>query len=825
MSIEAAIITQARPIMLANRIETLFQMEAGKGSQFRIEPVPVALEPPFEPLLVAPRAHPLPVNRDAVLNPEDLVPLEIWIDPRHNLDWFRAERFLKQLQLLHHRAIFQITGNCDRLAFHLIVHRSDQPILQAVFRGELDKSAQVTQARESPFSPVLPEGLSGLVFRDYLPPSPYSHLFTRPEEFHASPLESLLTSFMNLPAEGLGFFQVVFEPVAPDHDWHRNIQTLLDLEYFQKLIGGHHLLLKMAQQGPSGDLRNLAGMLQTKAHPDKPLFAAALRVGYLGVSVESSDRLDSLTGFTGLWRHGGRPLSFLDEREYRAVLSDNQIQAMLTQGLCHRSGFLVNSWELTGLVHLPPLTSVLDRGRPRMAAMSLLDPLVPQRGALAVGTPVGVCDLSGVRQVICIPEDCRSRHLHLLARAGMGKSTTMEHMILHDVAQGQGVAVLDPHGDLVENLLDHLPESAVGRVIYLDPGDPEFVPLWNPLQLIPGQDPGRTADDLVGAFKSIVEGWGDRMENLLRQAFFALLHLPGSTLLEVTELLQSRPEPRDRLRHLVLPLLDNVTAQDFWQYQYANYAKSDFGPPLHKLSKLLVGRTLALMLSQPHSAFSFRRIMDEGQILLVNLAHLGSETRNLLGALILSLLYETALGRSDCLPADRKPFHLFADEVHRFLTGALEDLIIETRKYNVSLTLAHQYLHQFDSRKIDALTCIGSSILYNMDARDAQYLIKDLQGRVTVEDLVNLERGEAIFRCGSEIVRIRTPKPVTPSGPSARRAILENSHRLYYRPIEVVQEWVRRRADRWQSKFNTLGLEPQGNPDFKAEDFTYDEFD
>ena len=181
----------------------------------------------------------------------------------------------------------------------------------------------------------------------------------------------------------------------------------------------------------------------------------------------------------------------------------------------------------------------------------------------------------------------------------MGKSTTEEHMILDDIEKGDGVAVLDPHGDMVERLLCLIPEKHVERVIYFNPADPDWVPLWNPLDRIPGQEIGRTANDLVTAIKSFVEsgGWGDRLENILRNMIFGLLHLPGGTFLDISNLLHNKSQPNEIVVREILKVIDNQTARQFWEQDYKGYGKNELSPPINKLSKLLISGSISLMLS------------------------------------------------------------------------------------------------------------------------------------------------------------------------------------------------------------------------------------
>ena len=494
---------------------------------------------------------------------------------------------------------------------------------------------------------------------------------------------------------------------------------------------------------------------------------------------------------------------------------------MFQLGLTHRPGFLVNSWELTGPVHIPP-AKILEHRQIPFATLNILPVRNPD---LTKGTPIGVCHYTGQEIPICIPSHLRARHTHLIGRPGMGKSTLEEHMILDDIRKGVGVAVLDPHGDLVERLLCQIPESHIDRVIYMNPGDPEWAPIWNPLHTFPGQDIGRTADNIVGALKSIVTGWGDRLEHLLRHAIYALMQLPQSSMLDISNLLRNKSKDAEIIRQEILQRVDNEVARSFWLNDFQRYGKDDLGPCQNKLSKLLLSGIVSLMLSQPDSLFNFRQIMDDSMILLVNLSSVGSQIRDTLGSFILSLFHLTALCRADTPPEQRKLFQLYCDEAHRFLTDAVEDLIAETRKYNVGLTLAHQYLSQFGQKKTDALSSVGASIIFGVDARDAQYLLKDLRGEITREDLTNLDIGEAIARIGNEIVKIKTVQAHSNLNKKTMEKIITHSHQKYYKPVKQIQELLREKQRRIEPVISTMNtILKKSQSEGEIEEFVYDEF-
>jgi hypothetical protein len=174
--------------------------------------------------------------------------------------------------------------------------------------------------------------------------------------------------------------------------------------------------------------------------------------------------------------------------------------------------------------------------------------------------------------------------------------------------------------------------------------------------------------------------------------------------------------------------------------------------------------------------------------------------------------------------ADRKQFHIHCDEAHRFLTDTLEDLIAETRKYGVSLSLAHQYMSQFSQKKTDAFSSVGSTIIFNVDSRDAHYLTKDLRGLVEVDDLISLKLYSAIARIGTDIVRLETRPPLSIPNPNFRDRIIKESRKNYYKPVQEVQKWIRRRGDRWRQPFTPLVPAASEEPDGGVEELVYDEF-
>jgi hypothetical protein len=791
--------------MVNTHARLLFDLEVSKGCEGIILPNPVALEPDFWPINLPKDIIALKDRRRWVFEPppkqQELTRYQVWLSPDQPFNWDCLELFVKQLSLVSNRVGLEITGNQKRIFITLLCHRSDIPLITTAFLSKL-KFCRLSVAAEQLVFNAEAKFWDSISFYDYFTPPPYSHLLTTPAELHATPYEALVTAIANILPPAVGIYQVLFQPVSAVNNWHRNVEILTDLEYKIKLLSSIGPAQRYEQQVPSGDIHQMAGDVDTKAHNDKPFYSAVFRIAVVGADDNKHNYLQSLKVFSGLFQHGGRPLNFITDTQYNSVLSPEQIRQMFILGLTYRPGSLLNSAELTGLVHFPEVdvTDQLD------AEIDIVETLmITTDDGLSHGTPIGKTSIAGQERTICIPDRVRMRHIHLIGSMDMGKSLLLKNMALHDIMRGHGVAVIDPHGDLVKELLCLINEDAIARVMLFDPGNPDWIPLWNPMHNVQHQDKGRITDDLIGVLKSFVTGWGDRMEHLFRQSFLGLLHLPSSSLRDVYDILSNSNEVK-KIRELVLQTVQNEICRQFWKDEIDKYKPDELGPPKNKLSKLLLSSTSAsLMLSQPLNRFNFRHIMDDSMIFLADLsANLGTEVKEILGGFILALLCITALSRSDIPKEERQPFHLYIDEAHHFVTDKLESIIAETRKFNVSLILAHQYLGQFDVKKIGALGTVGTTIVFKVDSKDAAHLSKDFKKEVEVTDFIELEQGDAIVRCDNEIVKIKTLGPPVEPEKNFRDRIIAESRKKYYMSAAEVRRIIAQRTERTKTPFAPL---------------------
>ncbi len=825
MSFEKAIVPHVTYSIVSARTQEIIGNILSMGCLPHISGQLLALEPRFPSIWkkgFTQMDSNLEILEDAI-PASDLVRLKIWISQEHQFDWPKAEQFIKMLQSTTHRIGFEFMGNAEEIIITILCAKSDLPIINSAFKSSFIHS-EISTELCCPFENIPAEKWLNIKFRDYFPHKPFYNLLTQPPELKLSPLLSVILSLGDIEPPLIGFSQVLFQPVSPLNDFHRLVELLLDIEYQNKLLCGGHSN-QFAQQVPDSTLQGVSQHIESKAHNDKPFFSTVWRIGVIGGESDSQRQslLNSIAIVANLFQHGGRPLQYIDQDSYLQQMSHEKIQEMFIKGLTYRTGFLLNSYELSGIVHLPTLNT--DH-HPNMS-IKLLEKLPPLNSELLSGICIGTNSYAGKTCDVCIPNSLRIRGIHLLGKPGTYKTTTLIHIILNDIRNGHGVAVIDPHGDLIEDLLFLLDQDDIKNIIYLDPGDPDFVPILNPLKNNNSLDVGRMTNIILKAIYSSLDkrAWGDRTEHILRNILYPLIasNDENTTILTASKLLHNKFNQSKALRKTLLPGIDNQTVQMFWLQEYFKLNK-ELDAPINKLSKWLISGTVALMLSQPDSYFDFKQIMDSGKILLVNLANIDSLSKSVLGRFIIALIHLNAVNRSNIPPSERKPFHLFLDESHLFISESIEQIISETRKFNLSINVANQYKTQFDHKLSDALSTIGTSILFNCNVNDANYYLKDLQGKVSVKDLITLKKGEAITRIGLDIVKINTLPPLKPLSNTYRTEIIEQSRSKYYKPVHEIESWLKHKHVPMIIDNNHPYGVHQKSSDGKIKEFYYDTF-
>lgn len=353
------------------------------------------------------------------------------------------------------------------------------------------------------------------------------------------------------------------------------------------------------------------------------------------------------------------------------------------------------------------------------------------------------------RRTFGIKQADRLAHMYIVGKTGTGKSTLLETLMRADLRAGHGFALLDPHGDLVEKVRNAVPDARRDDLVYFDVPDTSRVLGFNPLApTVPDARP-LIASALLQAFKKIwADSWGPRMEHILRNVLLTLLDQPEATLADVLRLFND-----PGFRRIAVQRVESPTVRDFWINEYEQYfwrlRAEAIAPIQNKVGAFLTHPILNRILTQPRSSFDLRGIMDEGRILLVNLAkgRLGEDVAALLGALLVSHIGSAGLSRAMQPEENRRPFFLYLDEFHTFTTGSLAGMLSELRKYRVGMVLAHQYLTQIDPAILDAiLGNVGTLICFRVGLADAEILAREFYPFLSLVDLASLPNHHIYLR-------------------------------------------------------------------------------
>lgn len=356
-------------------------------------------------------------------------------------------------------------------------------------------------------------------------------------------------------------------------------------------------------------------------------------------------------------------------------------------------------------------------------------------------TYIGQTNYRNVRKTFGIKQADRRSHMYIVGKTGTGKSTLLETLVRQDIAAGRGCALLDPHGDVAQRIASEIPHERQEDLIYFNVPDARQPLGFNPLAGVPPTGRVLAASGILDAFKKIwADSWGPRLEHILRSALLALVEQPYATLADVLRLFDD-PGYRKRAAERVA----NVQVRQFWLSEYERYPArlraEAIAPIQNKVGAFLANPILGRILTQRDATLNLRQVMDDGRILLVNVAkgRLGEDTASLLGALLVSMMGVAALSRADLPESKRRDFHVFLDEFHTFTTLSLAGMLSELRKYRVSLVLAHQFLSQLDERVRDGIMGnVGTMMCFRVGATDAEMLEKEFYPEIRADDLVRL---------------------------------------------------------------------------------------
>lgn len=508
-----------------------------------------------------------------------------------------------------------------------------------------------------------------------------------------------------------------------------------------------------------------------------PLFAVAIRVMTVSKSGQRSLQLSDIAQ-KSLVRIYSSPYNSLIPLTNSDYTLDERAEDILKRQ-SRRQGMLLNSRELLSLVHLPtPLvvTKKLHTGARKTKAA----PGITEGHTLTLGTNVH----EGVSKEVSISESQRLKHMHIIGATGTGKSTLLESMIVQDITNGNGIAVLDPHGDLIESILGHIPEHRINDCIVIDPADTEFSVGFNILSAHSDIEKEILSSDLVASFKRLSTSWGDQMNSVLGNAILAFLEsTEGGTLADLRRFLIEKT-----FRNQFLKTVTDPNIIYYWQKEYPLLKSSSIGSILTRIDTFLRPKPIRYMVAQKNT-LDFEHILDTKKILLVKLSQglIGNENSYLLGSFFVTKIYQAAMARQVKQKEARTNFYTYIDEFQNFITPSMSQILSGARKYHLGLILAHQDMQQLvkhDAELASSITAnAGTRISFRLGDTDAKRFASGMS-YFEASDLENLNTGQAIARVERpdydfSLATTLLQAPDTGYAKQVAQSVIEYSHGKY----------------------------------------------
>ncbi len=616
-------------------------------------------------------------------------------------------------------------------------------------------------------------------------------------------------SKINEIGEGAGIqILVKAAPNSAKKSIYSAVERLKKGESIESVLKGGAISVKDIQKAVSGEVKKEEKIIDSEAikalesKASKPLLAVNFRVLVSSPSQYQTDAI--LEGVSG----GISQFSAPSRQELKIIKPrdlNNLIYQFSFREFDDNQSMILNTEELTSMFHLPSFSTEV----PKINWLKSKE-APPPANLSNKGTLIGESFFRGERKQIYISEDDRRLHVYAIGQTGTGKSTLMTNMAVEDIRQGKGIAVVDPHGDLIEKILGLIPEKRFEDVIVFDPSD-----RWRPLglnmleyDLNRPEEKTFIANEMQGIFNKLflTETMGPMFEQYMKNALLLLMEdsssppAGGATLMEVARIFTD-PEFREKK----LSKASNPVVVDFWRKEAikagGEAALSNMTPYItSKFNNFTANDYMRPIIGQPKSAFNFRQIMDEGKILLVNLSkgRIGDINANLLGMVIVGKILMSALSRADVVKEKRRDFNLYIDEFQNFTTDSISTILSEARKYGLNLTVAHQFIAQLNEKIRDSIFGnVGSIISFRVGPQDAEFLAKQFSSAFNENDLMNIDNFNAYAKIlingqTSKPFNIRTVAPEAGNLETGER-LKEMSRQKYGRDRQEVEDEILKR--------------------------------
>ena len=585
--------------------------------------------------------------------------------------------------------------------------------------------------------------------------------------------------------------------------------------WFQGLMAGSKVKFSVSGEGGREDdvLEELANRSHDResasdAMMDKVVklpFDVSIRVIFVPALADSAVAKVKVRELTGAFKQFNQP--HLNGFEVAEFGSQDILKRFRNRELYEP--FVLNTEELATVFHLPNI-EVKTPNIYWVNSKKLEPPIdLPNPVKEPEITTLGKSNYRGVDKLFGIRQEDRRRHMYIIGKTGMGKSTLLENMVISDIREGKGVAVIDPHGDLADSILDNIPSNRTNDVIVFDPSDRKFPVAFNMLENIDPAMNSVVASGLLGIFKKLyAESWGPRLEHILRNTIMSLVEYPGTTMLGIPRMLVDQDYRRKVVRKISDPVVKRFWKDEFDAMQERQRTEA-ISPIQNKVGQFLSSPIIRNIVGQPKSMVDLRFAMDKKKIFICNLSKgkIGEDNSSMIGSMIITKFQLDAMSRSNIPEKDRTDFYLYVDEFQNFATDSFATILSEARKYRLNLTMANQYIAQMPDEVRDAVFGnVGTLMSFQVGFDDAEYISNQFSEIALPNDLVqlpkyNLYNKLLIDGMPSQPFSAATLPPVESGYEEGRREkVIKFSRERYAKPVASVEDKIMRWSDSGDDK-------------------------
>ncbi len=668
----------------------------------------------------------------------------------------KAELLIGSIHNIDNQVVFEISGNSERITCGFYGDDSDLEIVSSAVRNYY---------LNSHIEKLKPMNYSGEYFvYTFFPRAPfYRSLSTYKDFFVVSPLNIIPQILLNLHKGQVGIYRVFIKSL--DGKVHSLVTDCIDTEW-------------TALQGEAGQ-NKVVPSLQSNIIGERLSYKSPEFRQYYSIAVQiilpTNDLTQCVKSFISNYTYGQLGFSVYDNQHY----SEEQINGMVNNRYSYHTGFLVNSHELTGLMHIP--YQIIDNKKFNDCFAVVPAGDKPLKTLEYKDISIGTWACGNSSKSIHLPVQIEIPHVHILGVSRQGKSVLLAFIVLMKFLRGEAVFVLDPHGDLIISILRMIPKGLLEKVIVIDFSLDEIpqITIRGNLDIT---DPHLMYDNLTESMRDVGTSrdknfWGPKMAYFFNCLYYIYCVLPDLNLAHIRQLASPRSSKGKVLREKVKARIQHPIIKDFLE-ELAFTSPELIMPVLQRLSHLLLPEKSMKLLTQETNKISISDIMENGKLCLVNLSvgTIGKQRSSTLSGIMDSLINNNILTRASIPYDKRKPCTLIKDE-HHLCTGDLDSQLTGLAKYGLSVVFANQYLDQVEGNTHDVMATAGSRLVFKSRRKDAEVLAKDFG--IDPDDITSLGKFHAFFHSEGETVKINTPRPEFPKEDYSDE-IMQNCIDKYY---------------------------------------------